>query len=346
MAFISEETAASNESEFNPTFNSTILPTEDPQRTNQENHQLPRVAQDHKAYLQSLAKNEGKAINVLSLDGGGIRGLLELFWLKELEERVGKPCIEIFDLFVGTSTGGIIATGLAAGYTVEELLDIYIGSEREEIFSKAQREIDELNPNIRLTDTLVNTLESPPKDFARSMREGMMQVCLEAEEEEKKPLKFISSFGFGHMNAKITTASFDWLTAKAVIYTDQYTDSLIENIKALYASKYAKRGMEDVLIRKFYDKNLSDLHKPVLITACELVAGSENEGNYNLFLFDSIEAQNTQELNFKIWEALRATSAAPTYFPPVELSYGDRKHILVDGGVLCNSPAYKGFCSS
>ena len=50
---------------------------------------------------------------VLSLDGGGIRGLIPALILTDLEARVGTPISDLFDLMVGTSTGGIIALGLA-----------------------------------------------------------------------------------------------------------------------------------------------------------------------------------------------------------------------------------------
>lgn len=50
---------------------------------------------------------------VLAIDGGGIRGIIAATFLAELEERVGEPIANIFDLIVGTSTGGILALGLA-----------------------------------------------------------------------------------------------------------------------------------------------------------------------------------------------------------------------------------------
>lgn len=56
--------------------------------------------------------SEKKAWRVLTLDGGGIRGILTLNILREIEYRIGKPITEIFDFFAGTSTGGIIALGL------------------------------------------------------------------------------------------------------------------------------------------------------------------------------------------------------------------------------------------
>jgi patatin-like phospholipase/acyl hydrolase len=48
---------------------------------------------------------------MLALDGGGIRGVLTLAMLKEIERQVGKPLGEYFDYIAGTSTGAIIATG-------------------------------------------------------------------------------------------------------------------------------------------------------------------------------------------------------------------------------------------
>ena len=62
---------------------------------------------------------------MLALDGGGIRGVLTLTILKEIERQVGKPLGEYFDYIAGTSTGAIIATGLAKGMTVDELITFY-----------------------------------------------------------------------------------------------------------------------------------------------------------------------------------------------------------------------------
>lgn len=48
-------------------------------------------------------------IKILSLDGGGIRGLIPCAVLAEIEQRTGKPIARLFDVIAGTSTGGIIA---------------------------------------------------------------------------------------------------------------------------------------------------------------------------------------------------------------------------------------------
>ena len=79
---------------------------------------------------------------VLSIDGGGIRGIIPALVLDYLEIESGKPISELFDLAVGTSSGGIIALGLAqAGvdgkpkYTARDLAEFFEKSGRK-IFEK------------------------------------------------------------------------------------------------------------------------------------------------------------------------------------------------------------------
>lgn len=56
-----------------------------------------------------------KGARLLCLDGGGIRGLLLSIILLELEKAAQQPIIRCFDWIAGTSTGGILALGLAQG---------------------------------------------------------------------------------------------------------------------------------------------------------------------------------------------------------------------------------------
>jgi uncharacterized protein len=65
---------------------------------------------------------EGKK-TVLSIDGGGMRGIIPLMTLIHLEERTGKPAYELFDMVAGTSTGAVIAAGLGMGLTAQEMLE-------------------------------------------------------------------------------------------------------------------------------------------------------------------------------------------------------------------------------
>ncbi len=63
---------------------------------------------------------------ILSLDGGGIKGLFSAAVLAFLEEDHGVSIKDHFDLIVGTSTGGIIALGLGLGLTPREIVHFYV----------------------------------------------------------------------------------------------------------------------------------------------------------------------------------------------------------------------------
>lgn len=63
---------------------------------------------------------------ILSIDGGGIMGTYPASFLATLEEDLGHPIGDYFDLIAGTSTGGILAIGLALGISAKELLDLYV----------------------------------------------------------------------------------------------------------------------------------------------------------------------------------------------------------------------------
>jgi uncharacterized protein len=69
-----------------------------------------------------------RRFRILSIDGGGIRGIFPAAVLAGLERRyTGRNSIaSYFDLVAGTSTGGILGLGLGAGYTAVELLDLYV----------------------------------------------------------------------------------------------------------------------------------------------------------------------------------------------------------------------------
>ena len=75
---------------------------------------------------------------VLSLDGGGVRGLATSVFLYELEKKIGKPLSSKFDLVVGTSTGGIIALVISV-LEIEgpRLLEIYSEKNLKKIFTRS-----------------------------------------------------------------------------------------------------------------------------------------------------------------------------------------------------------------
>lgn len=79
---------------------------------------------------------------ILSIDGGGIKGVFPASFLSTVEDAVGDQVANYFDLIVGTSTGGIIALGLGLGLSTNEILSFY----------------EELGPDIFRGNPLLKTL--------------------------------------------------------------------------------------------------------------------------------------------------------------------------------------------
>jgi uncharacterized protein len=71
-------------------------------------------------------------VKILSIDGGGIRGIIPALVLQTIEERTGRPISAMFDLIAGTSKGGVIALGLTKpdddgkpAHTARMIVDLY-----------------------------------------------------------------------------------------------------------------------------------------------------------------------------------------------------------------------------
>jgi patatin-like phospholipase/acyl hydrolase len=92
------------------------------------NYAPPRRSDDT---LQTARIKQGwpqdRPFRILSIDGGGIRGVFPAAYLAELEKRflAGRSIADYFDMVAGTSTGGIIALALAHGMTANQALKIY-----------------------------------------------------------------------------------------------------------------------------------------------------------------------------------------------------------------------------
>ncbi len=67
----------------------------------------------------------GESRRILSIDGGGVRGVLPAAFLSAIETDLPYPLNRYFDLIVGTSTGGIIALGLGLGMRAADILRFY-----------------------------------------------------------------------------------------------------------------------------------------------------------------------------------------------------------------------------
>lgn len=208
---------------------------------------------------------------ILALDGGGIRGVFSLMILQRVEALFraarGRPDLVLrdeFDFFAGTSTGAIIATMLAWGRSVDDILALY-RTRGPEMFTKAG-----------IFDRYWTGLYD-------AQVIGRMFRSLFPDEATGEP----ALLGTGRLWGD-TPAERKYLLAVMRNATTGSAWPICNNP----AAKYNDRARPDC------------------------------------------------NLDIPLWKLLRASTAAPVYFPPEEITLGGRTNLFVDGGITpYNNPA-------
>lgn len=80
-------------------------------------------------YLRRAVKGRPvhrRGLRILSMDGGGMRGLATVQMLRRIEQGTGKKIHELFDLICGTSTGGMLSVALGIKHlSLDQCEEIY-----------------------------------------------------------------------------------------------------------------------------------------------------------------------------------------------------------------------------
>ena len=161
--------------------------------------------------------------HVLAVDGGGVRGIVALQFLVAFEERSGRKACEAFDLFAGTSTGGIIAALLAfSRMSAADILDLYVrmvGRVFEPSFSSSRwgrlisRRMYRREDAVAILDERFGDLKLRDLGTRPGRRQGIMLTTHDLVKNEEL---FLSSYPFrsGHENIAL-----DWRVRDAVAAT-------------------------------------------------------------------------------------------------------------------------------
>lgn len=110
-------------------------------------------------------------------------------------------------------------------------------------------------------------------------------------------------------------------TLSSLIFYRSYTYMVQSGFGILY-SKYPDLNINEQFQKFYQDLKLSDVKKPLLILTHDL---SKNKPK----CFHSYKEKN----DYNLWEIIRGSTAAPTYFPAYELD----EYMLIDGGIVANN---------
>jgi len=111
-----------------------------------------------------MSSEKNQPFYVLSIDGGGARGIIPALVLRRVEERLGKRCCGTFDLIAGTSVGGIIACALSHGqHSAAEIVQTFIDT-NERVFDKS------------MSDRLLGIVQTQPKYDGKGKRQVIVDL--------------------------------------------------------------------------------------------------------------------------------------------------------------------------
>lgn len=244
-------------------------------------------------------------MTILSIDGGGIRGLIPATVLKFLEselQRIDKDpnarLADYFDYIGGTSTGGLISMMLAGPNkngrplkSAEEIIQFYKDN-GEKIF----------------TPQTVGWWK-----FIREL--------------------YVYFFG------KRTDEALDLMASKETSISS--LSGFKENILyALMHSKYSNDHLREAIAKVFEAAGSSELALKQTLT--NVVVPAFDIKDNQPVIFSTHQAQKGAVMNPLISDVCVAATAAPTFFPPwgftIEDGHGTKEYNLVDGGIFANNP--------
>jgi len=169
-------------------------------------------------------------IKILSIDGGGIKGIIPCVILKYIREQLGVPLTSVFDLFAGTSTGGIIVLGLTK-------------PKKETLYNELEPE-DMLNLYVKHGKEIFNhRLEQKTKTFKEKVI-GIFNKELVQESFDTKNLELLLKVKFGETKlsdclSNVLVTSFDIQKNQTVYFLSRTAkgdhDQLCRNV-ARYTS--------------------------------------------------------------------------------------------------------------
>lgn len=228
-----------------------------------------------------LPSNIGRRL--LSIDGGGVRGIISLSILSAIEQKLGGqiPISEFFDLVGGTSVGGLAALGMVLGdWKARNSVDILTKLSSEAFKPHSQWTLVQLFKRVRT---------------GAGYESEALEKAIHNAFGERSRLQFLGMTGeksYGQRTKVFVTATTDG-GERGTIFAN-YT-------------RHSANGLE---------------------------SGTEIGNPRSKCSYD-FEATYLMGQQCKLWQAARATSAAPLYFSPVKVEGFE----YWDGGLFFNNPA-------
>ncbi|XP_020257125.1 phospholipase A I [Asparagus officinalis] len=243
-----------------------------------------------------------RGLRILSMDGGGMKGLSTVKMLKQIEQGTGKRIHELFDLICGTSTGGMLAIAL----TIKQMtLD-----QCEEIYKQLGKLV---------------FAEPTPKDEAATWREKLDQLYKSSSQ----------SFRVVVHGSKHSADQFEILLKEMCADDDGdlLIESAVKNIPKVFVVSTLVSAVpaQPFLFRNYqYPAGTPELPS-MMAESPSISAVGTTSPNPQIGIRRGAFMGTCKH---RIWQAIRASSAAPYYLD----DYSDDVNRWQDGAIVANNP--------
>lgn len=267
-------------------------------------HEQPQVASNHPLYSPSRLMGS----RILALDGGGIRGLVQLMVMEEIERTLGMSIKVLVDYIIGTSTGGVIAAHLSAA-TFE-----WASEGKARIQEVMQAAFGAPNtgsqvPGLNLLLQFFNVAMYDVTAFEHYLR------------KEYGDKRLLHSAG-GQLHCGIT-ACIDEDGFPSVLFTS-YNRYITPSSVDIARQQKTENGYNTYPDAQSDSRGKKRIHIHEISESCH--AGDAAQ--------DPLSRLGSR-LDYTIFDAVRATSAAALFFPP----YVTHERQFTDGGLRHNNPS-------
>ncbi|KAB2029638.1 hypothetical protein ES319_D05G177500v1 [Gossypium barbadense] len=243
-----------------------------------------------------------QGLRILSMDGGGMKGLATVQILKEIEKGTGKRIHELFDLICGTSTGGMLAVALGIKLmTLEQC---------EEIYKKLGKLV---------------FAEPMPNNESATWREKFDQLYKSSSQ----------SFRVVVHGSKHSADQFERLLRE--MCADEDGDLLIESAvknipKVFIVSTLVSVAPAQPFLFRNYQYPVGTPEVPLAISESSgiTILGSPTKGSQIGYKQSAFMGS----CKHHVWQAIRASSAAPYYLD----DFSDDVYRWQDGAIVANNP--------
>ncbi|KAK1557151.1 hypothetical protein Q3G72_019057 [Acer saccharum] len=246
-----------------------------------------------------------KGLRILSMDGGGMKGLATVQILKQIEKGTGKRIHELFDLICGTSTGGMLA--IALGIKLMTL------DQCEEIYKNLGKLVfAEPFPKDNEAATWREKLDQLYKSSSQSFR-VVVHGSKHSADQFEKLLKEMCADEDGDLLIESTVKNIPKVFVVSTLV------SVVPAQPFVFRNYQYPAGTPEVPISISENSGITVLGSPTTTT------GAQVGYKRNAFL---------GSCKHHIWQAIRASSAAPYYLD----DFSDDGYRWQDGAIVANNP--------